>query len=235
VDEHGEEVPPDPRPVRPDEDALEGMGFPKGARMHGFEEALSMEAHVWLAEQGLRQEMRGSEANKGSFELLEKCLALRLRYRHFLRPPLVDVDVLVNEIEDPEKVRLPESYELLTGDLNHFSPQNLPGDGAESGATKKQGKHVYVIGQRFDAWENWTAEYPVPIRRLCNMKVAFLPQAPSENRGPPPHATGMHEKQLDGEEPQPWLASYRSGSAGDSSGFEVLEESEQLREAAFVG
>ncbi|CAJ1360520.1 unnamed protein product [Effrenium voratum] len=370
----------DPRPVRPDEDALEGldsldhsgrfflwqlehllllgMGFPKGARMHGFEEApeapsgsfrelrsalgedavpfqaLSMEAHVWLAEQGLRQEMRGSEANKslqGSFELLEKCLALRLRrgYRHFLRPPLV-VDVLVNEIEDPEKVRLPESYELLTGDLNHFSPpggprQNLPGDGAESGATKKQGrkltrlldtdkflkgrgtfpiefyekswdemrKHVYVIGQRFDAWENW---YPVPIRRLCNMKVAFAVAAssagePGTSASRARHLarvteseawvlerqklrTGMHEKQLDGEawpsEPQPWLASYRSGSPVQvipqahrerwdwkrsmrlsvelpvvglqkawnreatcpfDRGFEVLEESEQLREA----
>ncbi|CAJ1403535.1 unnamed protein product [Effrenium voratum] len=321
VDEHGEE---DPRPVRPDEDALEGMGFPKGARMHGFEEAsdppsgsvrelrsaLSMEAHVWLAEQGLRQEMRGSEANKGSFELLEKCLALRLRrgrYRHFLRPPLVDVDVLVNEIEDPEKaaelwflVRLPESYELLTGDLNHFSP---PGGRTFQGTARSQDKflkgrgtfpiefyekswdemrkHVYVIGQRFDAWENW---YPVPIRRLCNMKVAFALAASSfgepgtsasrarhlarvteseawalERQKLRNHSealtstqildpyrvyerTGMHEKQLDGEEPQPWLASYRSGSPEPLRsmrlsvelpvvGFEVLEESEQLREA----
>ncbi|CAE7214873.1 obg [Symbiodinium natans] len=239
VDENGEEVPPEPRPSGPDPEKLEGLGFAKGSKMHGLEEALPLASHIWLSEQSLRQEMRGNDGIKGAFEFLERTLALRLRYRHFLRPPLVDVDVLVCSEPEPEKVRLPELYELLSGDINQFSPQNQPGataDVDESGSlTRKRGKHVYVMGQRFDAWENWTAEYPVPIRRLCDFKVAFMSSAPAANRAAPAHAIGIHEprpSEIDGKVVDPWMgAPYRCAGAGDSSGFEVFEESEEIRQA----
>ena len=128
LDENGEQIelePLEPRPQRPSVESLEGMGF--GQRMHNLEEVLPLEAHVWLAEQCLRQEMRG-KAMKDSFAFLERCLALRLRYRHFLRPPLVDVDVLTCAEGEPSKVRLPERYVRLTGDLNFYSPQNDPAE-----------------------------------------------------------------------------------------------------------
>jgi len=238
LDENGEEIPPEPRPQKPNTETLEGMGF--GARMHSLEEALPLEAHVWLAEECLRQEMRGKEAAKGHFESLERSLALRLRYRHFLRPPLVDVDVLVSPEADPAQVRLPECYELLTEDLNFYSPLNDPAeteklDETGLGVAKQAGKHVYIIGQRFDAWENWTAEYPIPIRRLCNLKLAFVSRVPENVTGPPSNSVDVYEPRLletDGEVKSPWLgAPYRTAGAGDSSGFEVFEESEQIREA----
>ncbi|CAE7737879.1 CML12 [Symbiodinium sp. CCMP2592] len=238
VDENGEELPPEPRPSRPDEDKLEGWGFSKGSKMHDLEEVLPLASHVWLSEQSLRQEMRGNDGAKGAFEFLERALALRLRYRHFLRPPLVDVDVLVSSEPEPEKVRLPELYELLSGDINQFSPQNQPGataDVDESGSlTRKRGKHVYIMGQRFDAWESWTAEYPVPIRRLCDLRVAFMPNAPAENRAAPAHAIGIHEPrlgQINGKVVEPWMGTpYKCAGAGDSSGFEVFEDSEEIRQ-----
>jgi len=238
VDENGEELPPEPRPSRPDEDKLEGWGFSKGSKMHDLEEVLPLASHVWLSEQSLRQEMRGNDGAKGAFEFLERALALRLRYRHFLRPPLVDVDVLVSSEPEPEKVRLPELYELLSGDTNQFSPQNQPGataDVDESGSlTRKRGKHVYIMGQRFDAWESWTAEYPVPIRRLCDLRVAFMPNAPAENRAAPAHAIGIHEPrlaQINGKVVEPWMGTpYKCAGAGDSSGFEVFEDSEEIRQ-----
>ncbi|CAE8582958.1 unnamed protein product, partial [Polarella glacialis] len=223
-----------PQPPRPDAEKLQELGFRKGSPTHTLEEVLPLGAHAMLVEQCLKFEGRGGTVArlKGSFELLERSLALRLRYRHFLRPPLVDIDVLAVAEAVPEKVQLPAKYELLTGDLNVFSHRNRPAPG-EAGLS---GTHVYIIGRRFDPWDSWTSEYPVPVRRLCNLRVAFLPvsQPPVEAHGPPPDAVGLHEPrpiQVGTEVTKPWASAYRSAGAGDSSGFEILDEAEEIREA----
>eukprot|EP00931_Biecheleriopsis_adriatica_P060541 TRINITY_DN36370_c0_g1_i1.p1 TRINITY_DN36370_c0_g1~~TRINITY_DN36370_c0_g1_i1.p1 ORF type:complete len:3594 (+),score=919.56 TRINITY_DN36370_c0_g1_i1:56-10837(+) len=241
VNEDGEEVEPDPRPQRPDADSLEAMGFPPGCKMHALEEALPLAAHAWLVEQCLRHEVRGNGARiEGAFAKLERSLALRLRYRHFLRTPIIDVDTITSTESDLNKVQLPEHYELLAGDLNHFSQLNQPGaGGADVDDTGEpvvpQGRHIYLIGRRFDPWENWTSEYPVRIRRLCNMKFAFLPVDAEihESRGAPQGALGWHEPgpvEIKGKANRPWMASYCTAGAGDSSGFDLTQESEELRE-----
>lgn len=234
----GEEEPaePPPRPERPPAARLEEIGFSvaPGSRMHTLDETLPLDAHIWLVEECLKHELRGNDSRtKGAFETLERSLALRLRYRHFLRPPIVNVDVIVTPEAEPDKVQLPEKFEILTDDLNHYSQRHQPQVGGEG--QQQQAKHIFMVGEYFDAWENWTSEYPISIRRLCNLKLAFVSQT-DEHKGPPPGAMGLQDLrplELKGSVSTPWQAAYRAAGAGDSSGFEVFEDSEQSRETLF--
>ena len=91
---------------------------------------------------------------------------------------------------------------------------------------KPKGKHIFVIGQRFNAWESWSQEYPVGIRRVCNLRVLF----PSLTGGRAYDFFDPRSVELEGKAVQPWLQPYLSGSATDSAGFDHVEESARLKE-----
>ena len=56
-----------------------------------------------------------------TYEDLHDVFVLRLKYRHFFEPPLVEIDVLVSEFKDPE---VPGGFVRLTDDLNQLSTRN---------------------------------------------------------------------------------------------------------------
>merc|ERR1719160_840832 len=97
-----------------------------------------------------------------------------MKYRHFLTPPLADIDVLVTVLKDKKKVELPAGVEFLTEDLNALALRNRGTDQAETeeeahgdnnlqekGAAQKlwpKGRHIFLVGRRYDAWTEWPGE-----------------------------------------------------------------------------
>lgn len=55
------------------------------------------------------------------FDYLVDSLVLRMKYRHFFDPPLVEIDVLVTVETEPD---IPGGYVRLTKDLNYLSMRN---------------------------------------------------------------------------------------------------------------
>ena len=128
------EQPENNEPPLPDEAEMKGLGFsPSPAEekryfpygLHSIEEAMPLASHVLLAREALRHEMDSANpALEGAFRLLDRSLAMRLRYRHFLAPPLVNVDVVVSTIPDRDKIDIPDKWDFLSQDLNTLSKRN---------------------------------------------------------------------------------------------------------------
>ena len=107
-------------------------------------------------------------------------------------------------------VEPPEFFDLLSDDLNQFSERNRLAAAAEAAAQEAQanaeaegaenivktllsmqsasvvgrprGRHVYLIGRRFDPWKEWKGPNPpMPLRRICNIGAlaALAPAARS--------------------------------------------------------
>ena len=47
---------------------------------------------------------------------------------------------------------------------------------------RPRGRHVYLIGRRFDPWKEWKGPNPpMPLRRICNIGVEFAMRPPVVN------------------------------------------------------
>jgi hypothetical protein len=232
VDEKGDDI---VAPTPPDADGLTGMGFDPQSGIHSIEEVLPLAAHVILMRESLRHEMlSGGTKVAGIFKKLEKYLAKRVRYRHFLCPPLVDVDVTQTKARTRDKVDLPDKYEVLTDDLNALALRNRKGGDAEENENSRSAGpgelHLFVIGQRYNPWENWTLDHTVKIDRLCNFRIIFSKKPPvAEKLISNPDSLGYFG-QVPGDSckyPKPWLDPYSNGNANDFTSFDHVQETSQ--------
>eukprot|EP00929_Paragymnodinium_shiwhaense_P031007 TRINITY_DN17469_c0_g2_i1.p1 TRINITY_DN17469_c0_g2~~TRINITY_DN17469_c0_g2_i1.p1 ORF type:complete len:3828 (-),score=1166.38 TRINITY_DN17469_c0_g2_i1:164-11647(-) len=230
-------------PQEPDAEQRAALGFSSSSPNHTIEEVFPVSAHLFLVRESLRHEMMSAGSKlEGVFKELEKYLALRVRYRHFLSPPLVDIDVVQTPARSKDKVELPDKYDCLTDDLNALSLRNRqieseeaergPGGQADPTVQPPKACHIYIIGQRYNVWDSWTSEHTVPIQRIGNLRMVFA----NRQKG------GQHDSALDfttplplglqdGEQLRPWLDPYDPAAAGDSSGFDHTSSTSQFSKA----
>eukprot|EP00928_Gymnodinium_smaydae_P013443 TRINITY_DN14900_c0_g2_i2.p1 TRINITY_DN14900_c0_g2~~TRINITY_DN14900_c0_g2_i2.p1 ORF type:complete len:3483 (-),score=804.97 TRINITY_DN14900_c0_g2_i2:72-9770(-) len=230
----GAEVERPEEPEPPTTEQLSELGFQSDGA-HSIEDALPLSAHALLLRESLRHEILSKgERLSGVFKMLERYLALRVRYRHFLSPPLVDVDVIQTQQRVREKVEVPDKYDVITEDLNALALRNRQGDEGEGGADAAGGMgelHVFVIAQRYNAWEKWTNDHTVKVERICNLRIVFADQTPKVRARSDAASLGLFGR-VPGdvsavEAPKPWLEPYASGNAADFSHFDHVQETTQ--------
>lgn len=79
--------------AKPGAAELEKLGFDTSTGIHTLEDRLPLAAHLFLLKECSRYELWRARARLPEvFELLVKGFVIRYRYRHFLCPPLMDLD-----------------------------------------------------------------------------------------------------------------------------------------------
>ncbi|CAD7965470.1 unnamed protein product, partial [Amoebophrya sp. A120] len=163
-----------------------------------------IQAHRILLEKMVLLDMffNSSADNNGLFHELMDAMVLRIKYKHFFDPPLVAIDILVCETPNPD---IPGGYIALTNDLNYLSSKNkrvaeqdaalaAQADDADDNPKKKverlmalrvreKGRHVFLIGKRFDPLTSWPGVPKVKLEAHMSNKTnfaAYLPQSGPE-------------------------------------------------------
>eukprot|EP00392_Amoebophrya_sp_AT5.2_P009626 g9654.t1 len=136
--------------------------------------------------------------NDASYRELMDCLVLRLKYKHFFDPPLVEIDILVCETPNPD---IPGGYVALTNDLNGLSAKNkrvaeqdaalaAQGDDPSDNPKKKverlmamrvreKGRHVFLVGKYFDPLMDWPGVPDVKLECHMGNKTCFDAYVPA--------------------------------------------------------